>query len=169
MRRTVNISFKPRPRRPMTTPEKLWIRSLSPSTTLVCTRTLSPTPKFAEESLRNCSDSILSSNAWFIKFKIWNVGRLEHWNIGKLEECWNGDRQLSTIPAFHFSIIPVFHHSSIPILIVSLAVALSFSHSPVRLATWRFAHDYLKVTLPALSCPENPPDAYTVDTPAARG
>src|SRR5436190_14163460 len=71
MRRTVNISLRPWPRRPMTTPEKTWIRSLSPSTTLVWTRTLSPTEKFGT-SLRNCSDSILSSNAWFINSKFNN-------------------------------------------------------------------------------------------------
>src|ERR1051325_819972 len=65
MRRTVNVSFKPRPRRPITTPEKIWMRSLSPSTTLVWTRTESPTLK-SVLSLRNCSPSILSSNAWFI-------------------------------------------------------------------------------------------------------
>src|SRR6185369_5418921 len=65
MRRTVKVSLRPRPRRPMTTPEKIWIRSLSPSTTLVWTRTESPTLNLAG-SLRNCSDSILSSNAWFI-------------------------------------------------------------------------------------------------------
>src|SRR5690242_16748259 len=74
MRRTVNISFKPRPRLPITTPVKIWIRSLSPSTTLVCTRTVSPTPKFAG-FLRNCSDSILSSIAWFIKSLLW-------WRLG---------------------------------------------------------------------------------------
>src|SRR5579883_2127886 len=66
MRRTVNVSFNPWPRRPMTTPEKTWMRSLSPSTTLVWTFTESPTPK-AMGFLRYCSDSILSSNAWFIK------------------------------------------------------------------------------------------------------
>src|SRR5829696_3702117 len=41
------------------------MRSLSPSTTLVWTRTESPTLNFAS-SLRNCSDSILSNIAWFI-------------------------------------------------------------------------------------------------------
>src|ERR1700761_2643163 len=65
MRRTVNVSFNPCPRRPMTTPEKTWMRSLSPSTTLVWTFTESPTPN-ATGFLRYCSDSILSSNAWFI-------------------------------------------------------------------------------------------------------
>src|SRR6185312_3806899 len=74
MRRTVNVSFSPRPRLPITTPVKIWIRSLSPSTTLVCTRTVSPTPKFAG-FLRNCSDSILSSIAWFIKSLLW-------WRLG---------------------------------------------------------------------------------------
>src|SRR5689334_16406235 len=42
------------------------MRSLSPSTTFVCTRTESPTLKTAG-SLRYCSDSILSNNAWLIK------------------------------------------------------------------------------------------------------
>src|SRR5580658_3443758 len=65
MRRTVNVEFNPCPRRPMTTPEKIWMRSLSPSMTLVWTRTLSPTPK-SEVPFRYCSDSILSNNAWFI-------------------------------------------------------------------------------------------------------
>src|SRR5215472_7089619 len=67
MRRTVNVSFNPCPRRPITTPEKTWMRSLSPSTTFVCTRTVSPTANCAA-SFRNCSDSILSNIAWFIKF-----------------------------------------------------------------------------------------------------
>src|SRR3989442_5647742 len=66
MRRTVKVSFIPCPRRPITTPEKIWMRSLSPSTTLVWTRTVSPTPNSAA-FLRYCSDSILSSIAWFIK------------------------------------------------------------------------------------------------------
>src|SRR5712691_8589704 len=57
------------------------MRSLSPSTTLVCTRTLSPTANFAG-SLRNCSDSILSSNAWFINFQ---SGVFERRSIGVLE------------------------------------------------------------------------------------
>src|SRR5207247_2744214 len=65
MRRTVNVAFNPRPRLPITTPANTWMRSLSPSTTLVWTRTESPTLKFAG-SLRNCSDSILSNIAWFI-------------------------------------------------------------------------------------------------------
>src|SRR6267142_1608337 len=67
MRRTLNVSFRPCPRLPMTTPAKTWMRSLSPSTTLVCTLTESPTPNFAS-SLRYCSDSIFSCNAWFIIF-----------------------------------------------------------------------------------------------------
>src|SRR5271157_246205 len=66
MRRTVKVEFNPCPRRPMTTPEKIWMRSLSPSITLVWTRTVSPTPN-SEAPLRYCSDSILSNNAWFIK------------------------------------------------------------------------------------------------------
>src|SRR6185503_1471665 len=65
MRRTVKVEFSPRPRRPITTPEKIWMRSLSPSTTLVWTRTESPTSNLGE-SFRNCSDSILSNNAWLI-------------------------------------------------------------------------------------------------------
>src|ERR1700722_14018290 len=67
MRRTLNVSFRPCPRRPMTTPEKIWMRSLSPSTTLVCTFTESPTAN-SSGFFRYCSDSILSSNAWFINF-----------------------------------------------------------------------------------------------------
>src|SRR5258708_29637393 len=43
------------------------MRSLPPSTTLVWTRTVSPTAN-STLFLRNCSDSILSSNAWFINF-----------------------------------------------------------------------------------------------------
>src|SRR5579863_3720600 len=65
MRRTVKVAFNPCPRRPMTTPEKIWMRSLSPSTTLVWTLTESPTPN-SSGFFRYCSDSILSSNAWFI-------------------------------------------------------------------------------------------------------
>src|SRR6266436_8935827 len=41
------------------------MRSLSPSTTLVWTRTVSPTAN-SILFLRRCSDSILSSSAWFI-------------------------------------------------------------------------------------------------------
>src|SRR3954463_2896956 len=59
MRRTVKVSFKPRPLRPMTIPAKIWIRSLSPSTTRVCTRTPSPILNLAE-SVLNCSFSIAS-------------------------------------------------------------------------------------------------------------
>src|SRR5208283_3167645 len=70
MRRTVKVEFNPCPRRPMTTPEKIWMRSLSPSVTLVWTRTESPTPK-SESLLRYCSDSILSNNAWFINSLSW--------------------------------------------------------------------------------------------------
>src|SRR5919204_100850 len=41
--RTVKVEFRwPRLRR-MTTPSKIWIRSLSPSLIFVCTRTVSPT------------------------------------------------------------------------------------------------------------------------------
>src|SRR5580704_19143519 len=65
MRRTVKVSLRPPPRLPMTTPAKIWMRSLSPSTTLVCTFTESPTANFAS-SLRNCFDSIFFNNAWFI-------------------------------------------------------------------------------------------------------
>src|SRR2546421_5881385 len=59
MRRTVKVSFKPRPLRPITMPVKIWTRSLSPSTTRVCTRTLSPTLKLLA-SLFSCSFSIAS-------------------------------------------------------------------------------------------------------------
>src|SRR5437870_5989099 len=59
MRRTVNISFNPRPLRPITIPLKIWIRSLSPSTTRVCTWTLSPTANFVPSAFC-CSFSIAS-------------------------------------------------------------------------------------------------------------
>src|ERR1017187_1402129 len=68
------------------------MRSLSPSTTLVCTRTVSPTPK-STAILRYCSDSILSSNAWFIKRSFGVV------------ECWSGG-VLGLLP-----ITPSLHHS----------------------------------------------------------
>src|SRR4030088_2641886 len=42
MRRTVNISFVPLPRQPITMPSKIWIRSRVPSTTFACTLTVSP-------------------------------------------------------------------------------------------------------------------------------
>src|ERR1700743_2342736 len=81
MRRTVTVEFNPCPRRPMTTPEKIWIRSLSPSTTFVWTLTESPTPK-STGFLRYCSDSILSSNAWFIN-SAKHYGVVEHWSDGE--------------------------------------------------------------------------------------
>src|SRR2546423_1221013 len=40
--RTVNDARVPPRCRPMTTPSKIWMRSLSPSRTLTCTRTVSP-------------------------------------------------------------------------------------------------------------------------------
>src|SRR5712691_9629431 len=42
MRRTVNDARMPSPRRRMTTPSNACVRSFSPSTTLTCTRTVSP-------------------------------------------------------------------------------------------------------------------------------
>src|SRR4051812_37219587 len=59
MRRTVKVSFRPRPLRPITIPAKIWIRSLSPSTTRVWTRTPSPTLNLVR-SVLNCSFSIAS-------------------------------------------------------------------------------------------------------------
>src|ERR1017187_3611824 len=73
------------------------MRSFSPSTTLVCTRTVSPTPK-STAILRYCSDSILSSNAWFIKRSIGVV------------ECWS-DGILGLLPitlSLHHSLTPLF-------------------------------------------------------------
>src|SRR3954451_19679379 len=43
IRRTVNVSFIPRPFFMITVPVKTWMRSLSPSTIRVCTSTVSPT------------------------------------------------------------------------------------------------------------------------------
>src|SRR5580693_3326975 len=97
MRRTLNVSLMPVPRLPMTTPEKIWMRSLSPSTTLVCTRTVSPTLNLAS-SLRNCSDSIFFNNAWFINFQI---GFLDHWIDGLLG-CCNSLIHQSTHPSIRF-------------------------------------------------------------------
>src|SRR4030095_1826805 len=45
MRRTVKDALAPPPRRRITTPSKAWSRSFSPSTTLTCTRTVSPGAK----------------------------------------------------------------------------------------------------------------------------
>src|SRR2546430_8118564 len=59
MRRTVKVSFIPRPLRPITMPAKIWIRSLSPSTTRVWTRTPSPILNLVA-SVLNCSFSIAS-------------------------------------------------------------------------------------------------------------
>src|SRR6202011_146198 len=68
MRRTVKVSFSPRPLRPMTMPVKIWIRSLSPSITRVCTRTLSPTLKFPGSAFC-CSLSIASIMRFiFVKY-----------------------------------------------------------------------------------------------------
>src|SRR6266403_2206565 len=68
MRRTVNVSFSPRPLRPMTMPVKIWIRSLSPSITRVWTRTLSPTLKFPGSAFC-CSFSIASIMRFiFVKY-----------------------------------------------------------------------------------------------------
>src|SRR5690348_10800546 len=57
--RTVNVSRLPAPLRPMTVPSKTWMRSLSPSTTRTCTRTVSPGLK-AGTPLRSCSASMRS-------------------------------------------------------------------------------------------------------------
>src|SRR5438552_2624874 len=87
------------------------MRSLSPSTTFVCTRTLSPTAKFTG-CLRNCSDSILSSNAWFINFN------LQHWSVGALE-CWKARQQPapdSVTPPLHRSITPSSQQIRPPLL-----------------------------------------------------
>ena len=65
MRRTVKRSLVPRPRRPITIPEKTWIRSLSPSTTRVWTRTVSPTEN-SSGSLRWSAASIFLNSSWFI-------------------------------------------------------------------------------------------------------
>src|ERR1035441_2986310 len=73
------------------------MRSLSPSTTLVCTRTVSPTPK-STAILRYCSDSILSSNAWFIKR---SFGVVEWWTGG----VWG---LLPIPPSLHHSLTLLF-------------------------------------------------------------
>src|SRR6058998_803643 len=57
--RTVNVSRLAPPLRPMTVPSKTWMRSLSPSTTRTCTRTVSPGLK-GGTSLRSCSASMRS-------------------------------------------------------------------------------------------------------------
>src|SRR5213593_2882379 len=57
--RTVNISRLPPPLRRITVPSKTWMRSLSPSTTRTCTRTVSPGLK-AGTPLRSCSASMRS-------------------------------------------------------------------------------------------------------------
>src|SRR5438552_7327297 len=57
--RTVNISRLPPPLRRITVPSKTWMRSLSPSTTRTCTRTVSPGLK-GGNSLRSCSASMRS-------------------------------------------------------------------------------------------------------------
>src|SRR5439155_3246543 len=98
MRRTVKVSFKPRPRLPITTPVKIWMRSLSPSTTLVCTRTVSPTPT-STGFLRNCFDSIRSSMAWFIK------ADLECWRSGAVESRSPTTAQDSATPSIHYSVL----------------------------------------------------------------
>src|ERR1017187_269688 len=65
MRRTVKVSFKPRPLRPITMPPNIWIRSLSPSMTRVWTRTLSPTLKFPGSGF--CCSFSIASMMRFIK------------------------------------------------------------------------------------------------------
>src|SRR2546430_4667289 len=57
--RTVKVSRVAPPLRPMTVPSKTWMRSLSPSTTRTCTRTVSPGLK-GGTSLRSCSASMRS-------------------------------------------------------------------------------------------------------------
>src|SRR2546422_7477199 len=57
--RTVNVSRLAPPLRPITEPSKTWMRSLSPSTTRTCTRTVSPGLK-PGTSLRSCSASMRS-------------------------------------------------------------------------------------------------------------
>src|SRR5688500_6641837 len=51
--RTVKVSRMPPPLRAITTPWKTWMRSLLPSTTLTCTRTVSPARNSGTPSLRN--------------------------------------------------------------------------------------------------------------------
>src|ERR1017187_10461700 len=92
MRRMETFSFKPLARRAITTPVKTCMRSLSPSTTLVCTRTVSPTPKSTAIFLYGLY-LFLSSIVWFIKHSFGVV------------ECWSGG-VLGLLP-----ITPSLHHS----------------------------------------------------------
>src|SRR5882724_11353774 len=57
--RTVKVSRLAPPLRRMTVPSKTWMRSLTPSTTRTCTRTVSPGLNRGT-SLRTCSASIWS-------------------------------------------------------------------------------------------------------------
>src|SRR5271170_5068417 len=72
MRRTVKLSFSPRPLWPMTTPAKTCVRSLSPSLTRVWTLTESPTRNGT--CFLICSPSIFSIS--FIRVLGWVFERL---------------------------------------------------------------------------------------------
>ncbi len=118
----------------------------SPSTTLVCTRTVSPTAKSAA-SLRNCSDSILSSNAWFIQCPI---GTLERWSSGVPGKRPN---------------IPSCHHSQFtanPVCVLSFAIWL------VRPANERSPRGCRTTTTPGLSGPGRSPGVCIAGIPANR-
>src|SRR5579883_1602751 len=63
MRRTMNISRDPLPDRPMTTPLKTWIRSLSPSRIRTWTSTVSPMSNLGvDDFMVDCSTTLIS---WF--------------------------------------------------------------------------------------------------------
>ncbi len=81
MRRTVNISFEPEPLRAITTPEKIWIRSLSPSRMRVCTSTVSPISNCGTSVFRlDCSTSLRI--CWlmaFISFRVMRPRECDPW------------------------------------------------------------------------------------------
>ena len=60
-----NISRLPEPLREMTTPVKIWTRSLSPSKIFVCTSTVSPMANFGTSDLR-LDFSTISRICWLI-------------------------------------------------------------------------------------------------------
>src|SRR2546423_15513242 len=131
------------------------MRSLSPYTTFVGPRTVSPTLKLTGY-VRNCSDSILSRNAWVINR---NWEGLECWSIGVLDS-------LATHPSHH-AITPPLHHSAY--FRSNPAFVLSFDSWPVADANFQSRRGCRRATLPAPSSRGIQPAACIADIPTTPG
>src|SRR5258706_338443 len=74
MRRTVKEARAPSPRLRITTPSKSCVRSFSPSTTLTCTRTVSPGPN-PSRSFLSCPASIKRIASMTSSLSLWRPSR----------------------------------------------------------------------------------------------